>query len=166
MKWSVDKNGNLIRNKTEVKIVEKEKVVTKVSKCKCKKEISELKKIIKKLEKENTKLKSSLLNNNCEIRQEGARVRNRRKFYDVRSGRVSDRGCIEFMGCTLKEFKSHIEKMFTDGMSWENHGEWEYDHIIPLSSFNLLDSEQRAKCNHYTNIQPLWKKDNLSKGVI
>jgi len=55
----------------------------------------------------------------------------------------------------------YIEKQFTKGMSWKNHGEWHIDHIIPLSSAKT-EKELYELC-HYTNLQPLWKTDNLSK---
>lgn len=51
-------------------------------------------------------------------------------------------------------------------MSWDNYGKlgWHCDHIKPCASFNLnLESEQRL-CFNYTNYQPLWAKDNWSKG--
>ncbi len=47
-------------------------------------------------------------------------------------------------------------------MTWENHGEWHIDHIIPIS-WGKTESEV-IELNHYTNFQPLWAKDNLSKG--
>jgi hypothetical protein len=49
-------------------------------------------------------------------------------------------------------------------MSWGNYGQWHIDHIIPLSSFNLLEEQQFKIACHYTNLQPLWAKENLSKG--
>ncbi len=49
-------------------------------------------------------------------------------------------------------------------MSWENRNEWHLDHIIPCSKFNLSKEEDLKKCFHYSNLQPLWAKDNLSKG--
>ena len=49
-------------------------------------------------------------------------------------------------------------------MSWGNYGKWHVDHIRPCASFNLVNEEEQKKCFHYTNLQPLWAKDNLSKG--
>jgi len=73
---------------------------------------------------------------------------------------------IELLGCDLDFFKNYIENLFTEGMSFENHGNkgWHYDHKRPLSSFNLLNEEEQIKAFHYTNIQPLWAIDNLRKG--
>jgi hypothetical protein len=70
----------------------------------------------------------------------------------------------DIIGCTPKELKTYIESLFYDGMSWDNYGlfGWHIDHIKPLSSANNLD--EMLKLNHYTNLQPLWWKDNLSKG--
>ena len=50
-------------------------------------------------------------------------------------------------------------------MSWKNHGKygWHIDHIKPCSKFNLIDPTEQKKCFHYTNLQPLWAKDNLTK---
>lgn len=59
----------------------------------------------------------------------------------------------------------HLEKQFKKGMTRENHGLWHIDHIIPISSFDLTKPEQQIKCFHYTNMQPLWAKENLSKGA-
>ena len=66
------------------------------------------------------------------------------------------------LGCTIPEFRDHLEKQFQPGMSFENHGEWHIDHRIPLASAKS-QSEIEKLC-HYTNLQPLWAKDNLSKG--
>ena len=70
---------------------------------------------------------------------------------------------LSLLGCTLLAFKQHIESQFKDGMSWDNCSEWHLDHILPCSSFDLTIPEQQQKCFHYTNIQPLWAADNLSK---
>ncbi len=70
---------------------------------------------------------------------------------------------VEGLDCSIKELKQHLENQFQPGMSWENYGEWHIDHIIPLASFDLSDKKQFRKACHYTNLQPLWKKDNLTK---
>jgi hypothetical protein len=68
----------------------------------------------------------------------------------------------QILGCTIEEFRSYIENKFIKGMTFENYGEWHLDHIIPLANANT--EEKIIKLNHYTNFQPLWAKDNLSKG--
>ena len=65
------------------------------------------------------------------------------------------------LGCSYEEFKVWIENRFIDGMTWENYGMWEYDHVIPIDS--ALTEEECIKLNHYTNFQPLWGKDNRKK---
>ena len=65
------------------------------------------------------------------------------------------------LDCTLEEFTQHLQSLFTEGMTLENHGEWEIDHIIPISS--AKNEEEIYKLNHYTNFQPLWKEDNRKK---
>ena len=67
----------------------------------------------------------------------------------------------EMLGVDWEIAKQHIERQFTKGMSWSNHGEWHIDHIIPLSSANT--PERLKKLCHYTNLQPMWAVDNLSK---
>jgi len=68
----------------------------------------------------------------------------------------------EILGCDFETFKLHLEKQFTKGMSWSNQGEWHFDHIYPVSL--ARDEAHLIKLNHYTNFQPLWAIDNLSKG--
>lgn len=71
---------------------------------------------------------------------------------------------ITLLGCSLDEVKEYLEKQFTAGMSWENHGiYWEVDHILPCDSFNLSNIEQQKQCFYYTNLQPLTKIDNRTK---
>jgi len=69
------------------------------------------------------------------------------------------------LGCTIPEFKKHIESKFQSGMTWDNHGQygWHVDHIKPLSIFDLTDRRQFLEACHFTNLQPLWAYDNLRK---
>lgn len=71
----------------------------------------------------------------------------------------------KLLGCDGSFLKKYLESKFTEGMSWKNYGKngWHIDHIIPCSSFDFNDDEQLKKCWHYTNLQPLWAKDNLKK---
>lgn len=69
------------------------------------------------------------------------------------------------LGCSIDFFKKYISKLFKKQMSWENYGiVWELDHIKPLCSFDLQDVEQLKKATHYTNLQPLFVRENRKKG--
>lgn len=69
----------------------------------------------------------------------------------------------KLLGCSIIDFKKYIQSLFIDEMNWNNYGEWHIDHIMPCSSFDLTKEEEQKKCFHYTNLQPLWKKDNIIK---
>jgi hypothetical protein len=47
-------------------------------------------------------------------------------------------------------------------MSWSNYGRWHIDHKKPISKFK--DGSNISVINALSNLQPLWAKDNLSKG--
>jgi len=64
----------------------------------------------------------------------------------------------------FEDVKKYLSKKFKKGMSWDNYGEWHIDHIVPCASFDLSKKSEQKKCFHYTNLQPLWARDNLSKG--
>lgn len=81
-----------------------------------------------------------------------------------RNGLCKSEKFIELVGITPIELMGYLEKMFTEGMNWNNYGKWHIDHIRPCASFDLDDLSQRKICFHYTNLQPLWAKDNLAKG--
>jgi hypothetical protein len=69
---------------------------------------------------------------------------------------------IESIGLDRSEFKKYIESLFSDGMTWDNYGEWHIDHIKPLCTAKTVD--EVIKLTHYTNLQPMWWFDNLKKG--
>jgi hypothetical protein len=70
---------------------------------------------------------------------------------------------ISILGCDWNTLKNHLESQFQEGMNWENHTQfgWHIDHIIPLAS--AKNEEELYKLNHYTNLQPLWWRDNIIK---
>ncbi len=69
----------------------------------------------------------------------------------------------KLIGCTIIELKIYIQNLFTEGMSWDNYGLWQIDHIMPCASFDMSIIEQQQICFHYSNLQPLWAIDNLIK---
>ena len=80
---------------------------------------------------------------------------NSKKFYNT----------LELTSCTIQELRLHLESLWQEGMSWENYAKdgWHIDHIRPCSTFNLTDPIQQKECFHYTNLRPLWAKDNWSR---
>lgn len=115
----------------------------------------------------------SKLNNS----KRAARVRNKRnsdpvyklksRFGSIISGAIKRSGytkksrTFEILGCSYDLFIKHLQRKFTKGMTLNNYGEWHLDHIIPISS--ATTEKDVIELNHYTNFQPLWAKDNLSK---
>jgi len=71
----------------------------------------------------------------------------------------------EYIGCTPEFLRGWLESKFTEEMNWENYGTfWEVDHVIPVSFFDIKNSEdQRKMASHYTNLRPLSKVDNRAK---
>lgn len=70
---------------------------------------------------------------------------------------------IKYLGCTIEEFRNHIETQFHEGMTWDNYGEWHIDHIIPLK-YNNPTLEEVIERLHWSNTQPLWASENIAKG--
>lgn len=113
----------------------------------------------------------------------------RRRFTDALKNQCCNKttSALKLLGCTIPELKQHLESQFLEGMTWGNRGpgflqkggkpildengmtilvnQWHIDHIIPCDSFNLSDIEQQKKCFHFSNLRPLWAKDNISKGA-
>ena len=89
----------------------------------------------------------------------------RSSMYKVLRGLEKSAPTLKLLGVPNIEFLwQHLIKQFQPGMTKENYGLWHVDHIIPCSSFDFSDFEQQKKCFHYTNLQPLWASDNISKG--
>lgn len=67
-------------------------------------------------------------------------------------------------GCSPEHFKVWMTFWFQPGMSWKNHGSvWHIDHVMPCARFDLADPDQQRRCFHYTNLQPLFKRENQRK---
>lgn len=71
----------------------------------------------------------------------------------------------ELLGFNTEELRRHLERQFTQGMSWENYGAWHVDHIVPLASFVIQgpDDPELRRAWALTNLRPLWAEDNRRK---
>lgn len=88
------------------------------------------------------------------------------QFSRLKKGKIGWSKAAKYLGCSLEEFFSYIEKKFDCGMSWENQGSaWQYDHVIPCATFDLDTEESRQQCFHFSNFQPLWAEQNARKSA-
>jgi len=94
------------------------------------------------------------------------------------AGRQKTSKTFKYIGLSVEGFRDYLSALWTEGMNWENYGNphgdhtycWHIDHIVPLTVFSFNSISGRRLENalheawHYSNLQPLWAKDNLSKG--
>ena len=93
-------------------------------------------------------------------------LRLRQRLWEALGNRTYSGRMLRLLGCTVEQLMVHLEMQFEPGMSLENRGSvWHVDHVLPLSSFDLTDPAQVARACHFTNLQPLFARDNLSKGA-
>ena len=58
-----------------------------------------------------------------------------------------------------------IEYQFTEDMNWINKTTyWQFDHVIPTSSFDLTNEIELKKCFSLVNLRPLSITNNAKKG--
>jgi hypothetical protein len=90
----------------------------------------------------------------------------RQRIYWVfkKSGYQKNQHTRDILGAEWSEVKEYIERKFTYGMTWDNHGEWHIDHIIPLS--RATSEKELIELNHHTNLQPLWATTREVNGVV
>jgi hypothetical protein len=71
----------------------------------------------------------------------------------------------DILGYTPEELINHLEKQFTEGMTWENYGEFHVDHKLPISSFDIkeIGDEEFMRCWCLDNLQPMWGEENIRK---
>jgi hypothetical protein len=68
------------------------------------------------------------------------------------------------VGCTPAEAYARIEAQFTPEMNWANWATvWEFDHIRPLSHFNLMDDAQVLEAMNISNVRPLLVSENRGR---
>lgn len=111
--------------------------------------------IEKSVRYKNTKLQNDVgfrILNNC-----------RRRICHAINGESKSAKTKELIGCTVDILLKHLENQFTNGMTWNNYGEWHIDHKKPCSLFNFENEAEQRECFNYKNLQPLWALDNLKK---
>jgi 5-methylcytosine-specific restriction endonuclease McrA len=82
-------------------------------------------------------------------------TRCRLNHYLKTQGKTRNQKTVESLGCTISEYKTHLQNQFNNNMSWKNYGKfWEVDHIIPLSKGGSF---------HFSNTQPLLVTENRKK---
>ncbi|MDC0001388.1 hypothetical protein OAD81_03945 [Flavobacteriaceae bacterium] len=85
-----------------------------------------------------------------------------RLYIAIKRGNYTKRSkTYEYLGGDYTTATKHLESQFTEGMSWENHGEWDIDHIIPLAS--AKNEYELIALFYYKNTQPLWSDINEEK---
>lgn len=112
--------------------------------------------------KNNPNYKRDYLKNNVQGRLANnlrTRIRSSLKRNKARRGGTSE----VLLGISIADVRKHIEKQFSEGMTWENYGEWHIDHIKPLFLFDLTKPEEQMLAFNYKNLQPMWAVDNLRK---
>lgn len=110
----------------------------------------------------NNKHHSDRIKNDINYR---LRFRLRGRIWKALKGKNKSATTMELIGCSFDELKQYLELKFKPGMSWENYGKngWAVDHIIPCAFFDLTDRTEQKICFHYSNLQPLWEKENYDK---
>ncbi len=88
----------------------------------------------------------------------------RHRIYSALKGNTKSLSTMFLIGCEIDYLMYLIQEKFTEGMSWDNYGDWHIDHIKPCAKFDLSKPSEQVKCFNFTNLQPLWAKDNLKKG--
>jgi len=157
-------NGKKNRIKNKIKIQERSKIYYQKNKEKIKQKSHNYYKNNKKIIRKRHQLYQ---NKRC---KEDSLFKLRRNISTlvrnmlVKGGYNKNTKTFKILGCSFEEFKRHLESQFQKGMTWDNYGRngWHIDHIYPVSK--AKNERHLIELNHYTNLQPLWEKDNLSKG--
>ena len=88
----------------------------------------------------------------------------RTRLRSALKGNLKSASTMKLVGCSITHLKDYLAMRFKPEMTWENQGTWHIDHMMPCASFDLEDPEQQRQCFHYTNLQPMWALENMSKG--
>ena len=86
-----------------------------------------------------------------------------RRLRFILNGIQKSESTCDIIGCSPEELKKYIESTFSEGMTWENYGEWHIDHIIPCAAFDHNSEKELKACWNFKNLRALWGADNIKK---
>jgi hypothetical protein len=160
--WYIDNKAKVKRRKDKAYLENKEKEIARVKKWR-----KTNPDIVKRMDANRDKVKDAQYYKNRYNTDINYRLKViiRNRLHTALKDNFKKGKTLELLGCSIDEFKIHIESQWIDGMNWDNHLQfgWHIDHIIPLASFDLTDPEQLKKACHYTNMQPMWWLENIIK---
>ena len=135
---------------------------------KCKKHKREYDKNRYKSRKEEKKKYNKIYNSNRRILDMNYKIRQnlRSRLRQAIRKNWKAGSAIRDLGCSVEFLQDYLSLQFKPGMNWTNYGEWEIDHIKPLSSVNLSDKCQFLEVVNYKNLRPLWKEDNRARNRV
>lgn len=81
----------------------------------------------------------------------------------LKHNNVMTESSMKLLGCNKQQFIEYLTKKLKENMTLENYGEWQIDHIYPISKIDFTNIEQIKKYLNYTNLQPLNKIENIKK---
>jgi len=94
----------------------------------------------------------------------------RRRLQHALKGNFKAGSAVLDLCCSISDFKVWLEQQFYcnpktgEQMTWSNHGKlWHIDHIVPLSSVDLIDRKQLLKVCHWFNLRPRWAYQNIGE---
>jgi hypothetical protein len=90
-----------------------------------------------------------------------ARVSRLHRHALAQVGAIKTSPTFEQLGYTVDEFVAHIERQFVKGMGWHNMGQWQLDHVLPVSG--AKDISDVVALNQLSNLRPMWAQDNNRK---
>ena len=79
-------------------------------------------------------------------------------------GQTKETHTIDLLVYSVLELQNYITSLFTDGMSWQNYGEWHIDHIKPIISFPK-DTPMNI-VNALSNLRPMWATTREINGIV
>ena len=81
---------------------------------------------------------------------------------------TQDKLFAQHLGYSVEELRERLQSLFKPGMTWDNYGDWEIDHIKPDSWFSYSSMEDQGFQDSWalSNLQPMWAEQNRKKNNL